>query len=70
MANIPDKLIEDIGNCSICGDDEPFHVHSQGKRIENYFTVGRGQTDFQAADAWKKKYLDIVGLGDLAGLPR
>lgn len=40
--------------CSICGDDEPFHVHDHnGERIERYFTVGRGQTDFQAALAWK-----------------
>jgi hypothetical protein len=43
--------------CRICGDQEPHHVHHGGSRIEDYFTVGRGQTDFQAALSWQQKYL-------------
>ena len=48
--------------CTICGDDEPFHVHNEGKRIEDYFTVGRGQTDFGAAEAWKHRVLTAVAI--------
>lgn len=43
--------------CRICGDSEPFHVHYRGERIEGYFTVGRGQTGFQAAQAWQRRAL-------------
>jgi hypothetical protein len=43
--------------CNICGDLEPFHVHDGDKRIEDYFTVGRGHTDFSAAKAWKARAL-------------
>ena len=42
--------------CSICGDPEPSHVHLQEHRIDDYFTVGRGQTDFQAALMWQQRY--------------
>jgi len=42
--------------CKICGDTEPFHVHNQGERIEDYFIIGRGQSDFDAAQVWKRKY--------------
>jgi hypothetical protein len=42
--------------CSICGDAEPYHVHSGPERIEDYFTVGRGQSDLEAAQGWKAKY--------------
>jgi hypothetical protein len=41
--------------CSICGDSEPFHVHDQGQRIENYFTVGRGMSEMDAARAWQAR---------------
>lgn len=43
--------------CSICGDTEPFHVHHGDKRIDDYFTVGRGMTDFEAAKAWRERAL-------------
>lgn len=43
--------------CTYCGDTEPHHVHdAEGQRIEDYFTVGRGQTEFQAAQSWRAKY--------------
>lgn len=51
------RLQREAKVCRICGDDEPFHVHDGGKRIEDYFTVGRGQTDFQAAQAWRARAL-------------
>jgi len=41
--------------CRICGDTEPFHVHDNGRRIENYFTVGRGMSEMDAAREWKKR---------------
>ena len=47
--------------CKICGDRDPVHVHTgsapnfEGPRIEDYFTVGRGQTDFSAARYWKRR---------------
>ena len=44
--------------CSICGDLEPFHVHLEGKRIDNYFTIGRGMTDLVAARLWKQRALE------------
>lgn len=43
--------------CTVCGDTEPFHVHDRGERIEDYFVVGRGQTGFDAARAWKARAL-------------
>jgi hypothetical protein len=43
--------------CNICGDTEPFHVHDGDRRIDDYFTVGRGQTDFTAAQAWRERAL-------------
>jgi len=43
--------------CSICGDPEPFHVHHNDERIEDYFTVGRGQSDFMAAQVWRRRAL-------------
>lgn len=50
--------------CTICGDTEPVHVHKNGPdmepmqdRIEDYFTVGRGETDMEAADRWKNRAL-------------
>lgn len=43
--------------CAVCDDPEPFHVHLQDRRIEDYFTVGRGQSAFDAADAWKTRAL-------------
>jgi len=46
--------------CRICQDDEPFHVHHGDKRIENYFTVGRGMTDFDAALEWQRRYLRLL----------
>lgn len=45
--------------CLVCGDDEPFHVHHQGRRIEGYFTVGRGQSNFDAARAWKARAVEL-----------
>lgn len=44
--------------CSICGDLEPFHVHDGKKRIDDYFTVGRGMTDLIAARLWKDRAMD------------
>lgn len=44
--------------CSICGDWEPFHVHNGDERIDDYFTVGRGMTDFLAAQEWKRRALE------------
>lgn len=41
--------------CKICGDSEPFHVHNGPHRIENYFTVGRGMTEMEAAREWQRK---------------
>lgn len=43
--------------CRVCGDTEPFHVHNRGRRIDDFFVVGRGQNDFQAAQAWKARAL-------------
>lgn len=39
--------------CTICGDPEPSHVHDWDERIEDYFTVGRGESEFDAARRWK-----------------
>ena len=45
--------------CSICNDLEPFHAHdADGKRVENYFTVGRGMEDITAARMWKDRALE------------
>lgn len=49
---------EPNGICTICGDTESFHVHDGDSRIEDYFTVGRGMTELQAALAWKRRALD------------
>ena len=38
--------------CSICLDSERHHVHDGDRRIENYFTVGRGQSEMDAAREW------------------
>lgn len=43
--------------CEVCGDPEPTHVHNGGKRIDDYFCVGRGETDFDAAERWKARAL-------------
>lgn len=43
--------------CEICGSTEAFHVHDGEIKIPDYFTVGRGMTDFQAAQAWKVRAL-------------
>lgn len=43
--------------CTVCGDAEPVHVHDGDKRIEDYFVVGRGETDFGAAKRWKIRAL-------------
>jgi hypothetical protein len=43
--------------CRICGDTEPVHVHHGDRRIEDYFTVGRGESDFMAALRWKRRAL-------------
>jgi hypothetical protein len=45
------------GVCTICGDLDPVHVHDGERRIEDYFVVGRGQTDFSAARYWKRRAL-------------
>lgn len=44
--------------CAICGDDEPVHVHRGDERIEDYFVVGRGESDFMAARRWKQRALE------------
>lgn len=59
--------------CGICGEHEPHHVHNDGERIEDYFTVGRGQSDFQAALSWQRKYAALahersVGAAPITGL--
>lgn len=51
---------DDEKPCRICSDPEPHHVHNGDERIEDYFTVGRGQTDFQAALSWQEKYQRAV----------
>jgi hypothetical protein len=38
--------------CAICGDEERHHCHNGGTRIENYFTIGRGQDELDAAREW------------------
>jgi len=43
--------------CSICRDLEPFHVHNGKRRIDDYFTVGRGMSDLEAARLWKDRAL-------------
>lgn len=43
--------------CSICGSPEPFHVHDGDRRIDSYFTIGRGLTDFESAEIWKSRAL-------------
>lgn len=57
--------------CSICGDLEPFHVHDGDKRIDDYFTVGRGMTDLTAARIWKDRALEagrkLKEVSDLIG---
>lgn len=52
----PRRVKNSARPCSICGDDEPSHVHHNGQRIEDYFTVGRGQSDFDAALLWQQRY--------------
>jgi hypothetical protein len=47
--------------CAVCGDDEPVHVHCGKKRIEDYFTVGRGESDFAAALRWRERALRAEG---------
>lgn len=42
-------------SCAICGDTEPFHTHNEGQRIEDYFTVGRGLSEFESALLWQRK---------------
>jgi hypothetical protein len=44
-------------DCRICGDSEPFHVHNGDIRIEDFSTVGRGMTDLEAANIWKRRAL-------------
>jgi hypothetical protein len=53
------KVTKDAKACSICGDAEPVHAHNGKERIEDYFTVGRGQSDFEAAKFWKRRYLEL-----------
>lgn len=43
--------------CTTCGDTEPFHVHDGDRRIEDYFTIGRGMSDLGSALAWKRRAL-------------
>jgi hypothetical protein len=43
------------GACKICGDHEPVHVHVGDERIEDYFTVGRGESDMDAARRWQAR---------------
>jgi len=54
--------------CEICGDPEPVHVHDNAHdmaRIEDYFTVGRGEDEMQAANRWKTRALRAeVGVND------
>lgn len=49
--------------CAVCGDPEPSHVHHDGERIDDYFTVGRGESDFQAATRWKRRALGEASRG-------
>lgn len=51
--------------CAICGNSEPFHVHNQGERIEDYFLVGRGLDEMGAARIWK-----VRAVGAEAGVER
>ena len=58
-------------NCRICGSDEPYHAHDGDKLIPDYFTIGRGQTEFEAAQAWKLRHqrtqralMGLVALAD------
>jgi len=57
---LPDEANVRPGDvCAICGDREPWHIHdSNGRRISDYFVVGRGQTDLEAARSWKSRALD------------
>lgn len=46
--------------CRLCGSTEPFHVHlgwqSEGGRVlEEYFTVGRGLSEFESAQEWQRR---------------
>lgn len=45
--------------CTICGSTEPGHVHNTvtGEMIPDYFTVGRGETDLEAALRWQRRAL-------------
>lgn len=45
--------------CTICGSTEPSHVHNTttGETIPDYFTVGRGETDLEAALRWQRRAL-------------
>lgn len=57
---LPDPIEPDPHACKICGDTEPFHVHvgSQepgARRLENYFTKGRGLTEMESAREWKRR---------------
>jgi hypothetical protein len=42
--------------CTICADVEPHHVHDRAERIDDYFLIGRGQTDEEAARSWQTKH--------------
>lgn len=62
------------GTCKICGDTEPHHVHDEmglvgapEERIENYFLIGRGQTDMEALRSWQSKYDDAQRIINKAG---
>jgi hypothetical protein len=41
--------------CGICGDAEPCHAHDGDNRIEDYLTVGRGETPAAAAMRWQAR---------------
>lgn len=41
--------------CKICGSGEPFHGHLDGKRVEDYFTIGRGLTELESAAIWQDR---------------
>jgi hypothetical protein len=50
-------ITDEFRKCTICGDLEPFHVHHNGRRIDDHFVIGRCSSALVAAEAWRVRAL-------------
>jgi hypothetical protein len=46
-----------IKPCTKCGSMEPFHIHHGDRVIQDYFLIGRVNSDMEAARIWKQRAL-------------